>query len=62
MKTNSSVGEFCAPSSKTADSKVVSVTRTEVMFCVSELIMEQNIPWAWRCLVARSRVGTNVSR
>ena len=50
MKTNSSVSEFCAPPSKTADSKVpaVSVTRAEVMLCVSELIVEQkfNIPLA----------------
>ena len=57
LKTNSSVREFCAPPSKTADSKVVSVTRAEVMLCVSELIVEQNIPLAF----ARSRVGTNVS-
>ena len=57
VKTNSSVREFCAPPSKTADSKVVSVTRAEVMLCVSELIVEQNIPLAF----ARSRVGTNVS-
>ena len=44
VKTNSSVGEFYAPPSKTADSKVVSVTRAEVMLCVGELIVEQNIP------------------
>ena len=44
MKTNSSVREFCAPPSKTADSKIVSVTRAEVMLCVTELIVEQNIP------------------
>ena len=31
VKTNSSVGEFYAPPSKTADSKVVSVTRAEVL-------------------------------
>ena len=46
VKTNSSVGEFYAPPSKTADSKVVSVTRAEVMLCVGELIVEQNIPLA----------------
>ncbi len=46
VKTNSSVGEFYAPPSKTADSKVVSVTRAEVMLCVGELIAEQNIPLA----------------
>ena len=66
MKTNSSVREFCAPPSKTADSKipVVSVTRAEVMLCVGELIVEQNIPLPCLLLVARtrSRVGTNVSR
>ena len=43
VKTNSSVREFCAPS-KTADSKVVSVTRAEVM--LRELIVEQNFPLA----------------
>ena len=60
----SSVREFCSPPSKTADSKVVSVTRAEVMLCVSEPIVEQNIPLALAmavkglgpCLVARSRV------
>ena len=64
MKTNSSVREFYAPPSKTADSKVVSVTRAEVMLCVSEVIVVQNIPLALALLtvVARSRVGTNVSR
>ncbi len=63
MKTNSSVREFYVPPSKTADSKVVSVTRAEVMLCVSELIAEQHIPLALLSkLVARSRVGTNVSR
>ena len=46
VKTNSSVREFYAPPSKTADSKVVSVTRAEVMLCVGELIVEQNIPLA----------------
>ena len=46
VKTNSSVMEFYAPLSKTADSKVVSVTCAEVMLCVSELIVEQNIPLA----------------
>ena len=46
VKTNSSVREFYAPPSKTADSKVVSVTRAEVILCVSELIVEQNIPLA----------------
>ena len=46
VKTNSSVGQFYAPPSKTADSKVVSVTRAEVMLCVGELIVEQNIPLA----------------
>ena len=35
LKTNSSVREFCAP-----PSKVVSVTRVEIMLCVSELIVE----------------------
>ena len=44
LNTNSSVREFYAPPSKTADSKVVSVTRAEVMLCVSELIVEQNRP------------------
>ena len=48
VKTDSSVREFYAPPSKTADSKVVSVTRAEVMLCASELIMEQNIPLALR--------------
>ena len=46
VKTNSSVREFYAPPSNTADSKVMSITRAEVMLCVSELIMEQNIPLA----------------
>ena len=48
VKTNSSVREFYPPPSKTADSKVVSVTRAEVMLCVGELIVivEQNIPLA----------------
>ena len=31
VKTNSSVREFCSPPSKTADSKVVSVTRAEAL-------------------------------
>ena len=44
VKTNASVREFCAPPSKTADSKVGSVTRAEVM--LRELIVEQNIPLA----------------
>ena len=44
MKTNSPVKEFCSPPSKIAESKVVSVTRAEVMLCVCELIVEQNIP------------------
>ena len=46
VKTNSSVRELYAPPSKTADSKVVSVTCAEVMLCVGELIVEQNIPLA----------------
>ena len=48
VKTNSSVREFCAPPSKTADSKVVSVTRAEVALCqaLSELIVEPNNPLA----------------
>ena len=46
VKTNSSVREFYTPPSKTADSKVVSVTCAEVMLCVVELIVEQNIPLA----------------
>ena len=48
VKTNSSVGEFYAPPSKTADSKVVSVsvTRAKVLLCVGELIVEQNIALA----------------
>ena len=65
VKTNSSFREFYPPPSKTADSKVVSVTRAEVMLCVGELIVEQNIPLPCPCLaalVARSRVETNVSR
>ena len=45
VKTNSSY----PPPSKTADSKVVSVTRAEVMLCVGELIVEQNIPLPWPC-------------
>ena len=44
VKTNSSVREFCSPLSKTADSKVVSITHADVMLC--ELIVEQNIPLA----------------
>ena len=44
VKTNSSVRQFCAAPSKSADSKVVSVTRAEVMLC--ELIVEQKIPQA----------------
>ena len=49
MKTNSSVREFYAPPSKTADSKVVSVTRAEVMLCeLTGIIVdvEQIIPLA----------------
>ena len=46
MKTNSSGRESYVPPLKTADSKVMSVTRAEVMLCVSELIVEQNIPLA----------------
>ena len=42
MKTNSSIRQFFAALSKTADSKAVSVTRADVMLC--ELIAEQNIP------------------
>ena len=49
VKTNSSFREFYPPPSKTADSKVVSVTRAEVMLCVGELIVEQNIPLPWPC-------------
>ena len=49
VKTNSSFSEFYPPPSKTADSKVVSVTRAEVMLCVGELIVEQNIPLPWPC-------------
>ncbi len=61
VKTNSSVREFYTPPSKTADSKVMNVTHAEVVLCVNELIVEQNIPLAF-LIVARSRVGTNVSR
>ena len=38
VKTNSSVREFYALPSKTADSKVVSVTRAEVMLCVTDTV------------------------
>ena len=41
---SSSVRQFIAAPSKTANSKAVSVTRADVMLC--ELIMEQNIPLA----------------
>ena len=41
---NSSVRQFFAAPSKTANSKAVSVTRADVMLC--ELIVEQNIPLA----------------
>ena len=44
VNTNSSVRQFCAALPKTADSKLVSVTRAEVMLC--ELIVERNIPLA----------------
>ena len=44
VNTNSSIRQFFAAPSKTADSKAVSVTRAEVMLC--ELIVEQNIPLA----------------
>ena len=44
VTTNSSVRQFFAAPSKTANSKAVSVTRTDVMLC--ELIVEQNIPLA----------------
>ena len=60
VKTNSSVREFYPPPLKTADSKVVSVTRAEVMLCVGELIVEQNIPlvlpWPWPLLDPESRL------
>ena len=44
VTTNSSVSvrQFFAATSKTANSKAVSVTRADVMLC--ELIVEQNIP------------------
>ena len=38
VKTNSSVREFYALPSKTADSKVLSVTRAEVMLCVTDTV------------------------
>ena len=60
VKTNSSVRELYAPPSKTADSKVVGVTRAEVMLSVS-VSWSWNKIFPWPCLVARSRVGTNVS-
>ena len=41
---NSSVRQFFAAPSKTANSKAVSITRADVMLC--ELIVEQNIPLA----------------
>ena len=41
---NSSVRQFFAAPSKTANSKAVSVTHADVMLC--ELIVEQNIPLA----------------
>ena len=46
VTTNSSVRQFFAATSKTANSKAVpvSVTRADVMLC--ELIVEQNIPLA----------------
>ena len=44
VTTNSSVRQFFAALSKTANSKAVSVTRADVMLCVCELIVEQNIP------------------
>ena len=44
VTTYSSVRQFFAAPSKTANSKAVSVTRADVMLC--ELIMEQNIPLA----------------
>ena len=48
MTMNSSVRQFFAAPSKTANSKAVSVTRADVMLCesVCELIVEQNIPLA----------------
>ena len=42
MKTTSSDREFCAPPSKTADSKIMSVTRAVVMLCVTELMTGTN--------------------
>ena len=44
VTTNSSVRQFFAAPSKTANSKAVSITRADVMLC--ELIGEQNIPLA----------------
>ena len=44
VETNLSIRPFLAASSKTADSKPVSVTRAEVVLC--ELIVEQNISLA----------------
>ena len=44
VTTNSSVRQFFAAPSKTANSKAASVTRADVMLC--ELIVEQNIPLA----------------
>ena len=46
MTMNSSVRQFFAAPSKTANSKAVSVTRADVMLCLCELIVEQNIPLA----------------
>ena len=46
VTTNPSVRQFFAAPSKTANSKAVSVTRADVMLCVCELIVEQNIPLA----------------
>ena len=44
VTTNSSVKQFFAAPSKPANLKAVSVTRADVMLCVCELIVEQNIP------------------
>ena len=43
---NSSVRQFFAAESKTANSKAVSVTRADVMLCELIVVVEQNIPLA----------------
>ena len=48
VTTSSSVRQFFAAPSKTANSKPVSVTRADVLLCECDLIVEQNIPLAKR--------------